>query len=359
MPDQSAQDKSEQPTAERLRKARQEGQVPQSQEVGSALVLGMATMALILMGPGLLDWFRELVADGIRAGAGVTTGGAGFGEFLRAKSISAVKQIAPLVIGCVIVGCFSNIVVSGLTFSPKALKWDLSRVDPVKGFKNLVSVQSLAKLLMSMLKLVVIGVVCWLYFDHRLESIVQIRWMSPGETAVQIGSLIMGLLLRVCVVLLVIAGLDFAFQKWNYIRKMKMTKQEVKEERKQHEASPEVRGKMKQMQSELARRRMLADVPEADVVVTNPTHVAVALKYDQEAMDAPTVVAKGQDHLAQTIKDIARKHHVPIMERPVLARGLYKTCEIGKPIPSQLFVAVAELLAMVYKLRRKRKRAVR
>lgn len=351
------QDKTEQPTAERLRKARQEGQVPQSQEVGSALVMGMLTVGLILLAPGLLDWFSTTVADGIRAGAGVPVGSVTFGTFLRAKTLAAMKQVAPLMIGCVVVGCFSNVLVSGLTYSPKALKLDLSRIDPVKGFKNLISVQALAKLGMSILKLLIIGTICWMYFSNQLASIIEMRWMSLPEVAVRLGTLLMGLMLRICAVMLVIALVDMAFQKWNFIRKMKMTKQEVKEERKQHEVSSEVRGKIRQVQSEMARKRMLADVPDADVIVTNPTHVAVALKYDQETMSAPVVLAKGKDHIAQTIKDIARKHDVPIMERPVLARGLYKACEIGQPIPSQLFVAVAELLAMVYKLRRKRKRA--
>jgi flagellar biosynthetic protein FlhB len=358
MPDQPAGDRTEKPTPERLRKARREGQVAQSQEVGSALITGMVVVMLVMLGPAMCSWFSNMIREGINAGASGPAGGEVFRQFMHMQAAEMLGYLAPILIVCGAMSCFASVLVGGFVFSPKALKLDWNRVNPVKGIKNVISLQALVRLLMSILKMTVIGVVCYLYVRERSEVIVALRWATPAEAMRNIGSLVAGLMFRVCIALLIIAGLDFAFQKWNWYKKLRMTIQEVKEERKQYEVAPEVKGRIRQIQIEMVRRRMLQDVPTADVVVTNPTHVAVALKYEMETMDAPVVLAKGPDELCARIKEIAREHDVPIIERPVLARTLYASCEVGQAIPSDMFVAVAEVLAMIFRMKKKRRKKV-
>ena len=357
MAEHSAADRTEKPTPERLRKARQEGQVAQSQEVSAALIMVILVIVLAVLAPSMGEAFRVMVVEGLCAGADVPSGGEIFRRFLPHQAAAALGQMTPVLVVCGLMSCFSSVIVSGLTYSPKVLKLDWSKINPAKGIKNVISMESLMRLLMSVLKMTAIGIICYLYVRDNVNAIFELRWASsPVRMGVGIASLVFGLMVRVCIMMLVIAGIDYAFQKWNLLKKMRMTKQEVKEERKQYEVAPEIKGRIRQIQMEMVRKRMLQDVPTADVVVTNPTHYAVALKYDMDAMDAPIVVAKGPDELAKRIKDIAREHQVPIVERPVLARSLYAACEIGKPIPSNLFVAVAEVLAMIYKLRKKRQK---
>jgi flagellar biosynthetic protein FlhB len=357
MAEHSAADRTEKPTPERLKKARQEGQVAQSQEVSSALITTILLVVLAVLMPGIGSALSTMVAEGIRAGAEGPSGGEIFRRLFYSQASQALVQMAPILVVCGLMSCFSSVIVSGLTFSPKSLKIDWSRVSPAKGIKNVISLQSLMRLFMSLLKMTAIGIICYLYLRDNISTMIDLRWSdSPVRMAVSIGSLIFGLMIRVCIMMLIIAGIDYAFQKWNLLKKLRMTKQEVKEERKQYEVAPEIKGRIRQLQFEMVRKRMLQDVPTADVVVTNPTHYAVALKYDMKTMDSPVVVAKGPDELAKRIKDIARENQVPIIERPVLARALYAACEIGSPIPSNLFVAVAEVLAMIYKLRKKRQR---
>ncbi|MCD4823767.1 MAG: flagellar biosynthesis protein FlhB [Phycisphaerae bacterium] len=355
---QSAADKTEAPTPERLRKARERGQFVQSQEVPSAMILGILLISMVILLPSLVMWFRSLLTESITvgvSGAGSDGDGEVFRNFLYVKTGQTLMQIAPVLVICGVMSCFSGIVVSGLVYCPKNLKFDWKKVDPVKGMKNIVSMQSLAKLGFSILKLGFIGTICYIYLRERIEAIVVIRWAVPIEALSMIGGLVFGLLARVVVAMLVIAGLDYSFQRWNYFKKMRMSKQEVKEERKQQEVSQEVRSKVRQIQVEMTRKRMLQDVATADVVVANPTHVAVALQYDAKEMAAPLVVAKGPDLLCEKIKEIAREHDIPVVEKPALARALYAACEIGQPVPGNLFVAVAEVLAVIYRLRRKRK----
>ncbi|MBN1554648.1 MAG: flagellar biosynthesis protein FlhB [Phycisphaerae bacterium] len=356
MAEHSAADRTEKPTPERLRKARKEGQVAQSQEVSSALITIIVVVVLAVLAPNMGKAFYTMVTQGISAAAEGPSGGEVFKRYFHLQASEALVQMAPLLVVCGLMSCFSSVIVSGLTYSPKVLKLDWSKINPAKGVKNVISLQSLMRLFMAILKMTVIGIICYLYLNENISTMLELRWASPVRAAAGIASLIFGLMVRVCVMLLIIAGIDYVFQKWNLMKKLRMTKQEVKEERKQYEVAPEIKGRIRQIQYEMVRKRMLQDVPTADVVVTNPTHYAVALKYDMEAMDAPIVVAKGPDELAKRIKDIAREHQVPIIERPVLARALYSACEIGHPIPSNLFVAVAEVLAMIYKLRKKRRK---
>jgi flagellar biosynthetic protein FlhB len=201
----------------------------------------------------------------------------------------------------------------------------------------------------------VIAWIVWQYLHDTLQAMTGLHWTSPAGLLSGIGTLALGVAGRIAVGLAVIAGADLIWQRWNYKRQLRMTRQEVKEERRQYETPPEVRSRQRARQIVMARRRALKAVPTADVVIANPAHVAVALKYDQRSMDAPVVVAKGADFLCQTIKDIAARHGIPIVERPELARALYATVREGQAVGEALYVAVAEVLAMIYRLRKARK----
>ncbi|MHC4464811.1 MAG: EscU/YscU/HrcU family type III secretion system export apparatus switch protein, partial [Planctomycetota bacterium] len=206
----------------------------------------------------------------------------------------------------------------------------------------------------SILKLFFVSVIVWLYLRSKLDVLATLRWAWSAQIMAIITKIILGLMLRICAGLLVIGIADTLYQKWKYLQELKMSRQEVKEERKQTEGSPEVRSRIRRIQYSMALKRMMQEVPKANVVLVNPTHVAVALRYEAEAMEAPVVVAKGAEHLSEKIREIARAYGVPIIRRPELARTIYSTVDIGNPIPQALYVAVAEVLAMIYRLRHRK-----
>ena len=210
------------------------------------------------------------------------------------------------------------------------------------------------RLAVSLAKLSVVLSIVYLYLRDKLPVCLSLGNAAPEGVLVGIARLVFGLLVRTTVALMAIAAIDLLFQRWRYKQDLRMTRREVLDERRQHEVSPQVRGRIRAAQIEMVKKRMLQDVPNADLVVTNPTHVAVALQYEPGTMDAPTVVAKGADLLSEKIREIARAHNVPIVQRPELARTLYSAVEVGQAIPETLFLAVAEVLAMIYRLRKKR-----
>ncbi len=358
MADKPASERTEQPTAERLKKARQEGQLPESKEVPSVMMIGVLLLALTLAGSSLLTWFAEQARWGLSLQATGAGGDVRFDKVLADKGGSTLKTVVPFLLAGVGVAVFASFVSSGLAVSPKAIGFKLDRINPVNGLKQLFSVKGLVRGLMSMAKMALIILIAWYYLRNRQDDFLALRWGAPGAIIAGISRLVMGVSGRILLGLAVIAGIDLIFQRWRHKKDLRMTRQEVKDERKQHELSPELRGRIRGVQQEMARKRMLRDVPQADVVVTNPTHVAVALQYDAEKMAAPVVIAKGPDLLCERIKTVARESGVPIVYRPELARALYAAVDVGHPIPETLFVAVAETLAMIYRLRRGRSRAL-
>lgn len=354
MPDQPASERTEQATPERLRKAREEGQVPLSREVPSALMIGALLILLSLLAGRLYRWFVVQVSGGFSARAGGALGSTHLLAILRDEAAEMLVVLLPFLAATAAVSVFASLLSSGWTFAPKAVQLRFHRISPVRGLKNLFSARSVVRLVLSILKLVFLGVIVYLYLRDKLGACYALRWTTAAGAVAGMAQLVFGLLARIALGILVIAAIDLLYQRWKHKRDLRMTKQEVKEERRQYELSPEVKGRIRGVQIEMVRRRMLQEVPKADVVLTNPTHVAVALRYDAERMEAPQVVAKGADHLAEKIKEIARAHRVPIRHRPELARALYATVEVGQPIPEALFVAVAEILAMIYRLRKQR-----
>ena len=354
MADKPASERTEQATPERLRKAREEGQVPQSEEVPSVLIISAVLMALVLWGPELLQYFTLNLQQGLTHVHRRNVDLAGMSNMLSEAGGSAMLKTLPLFVVICVASVLGSLVTSGWSYSTKALEVDWQKISPVAGMKNLISWKSFVHLLVSMAKVVVIGSLVYTYLKSQMDSMLALQWGSTQGLIWTTSQLIVGAAGRIALGLAVIAGADMVYQKWRYKRQMMMTRQEIKEERKEQELPGEVKGKMRSIAMTMARKRAVKAVPTADVVIVNPTHVAVALKYDHARMDAPKVVAKGADFPCQTIKDIARKHNVPIIERPELARALYASCKEGQTISEDLFVAVAEVLAIVYRLRRRR-----
>lgn len=354
MAEKPAAEKTEQPTQKRLDKAREEGQVAQSQELPAVASVVVLTGVLALTAPSLLSWFTAQMRQGLLNRPDVFTDTDSFVRYFNVEIGGAIVVSLPLMVSLFIVGVLSCIIVSGLNFSPQALKPKLSEIDPVKGFGKLFNMKSLVKLVISIAKIIVISLVVWQYLKASTETMAALRWAWSMQLLVMMSKLIFGLLLRVCAALVVIALAEVFFQKWKFLEDMKMTKQEVKQERKDTDGSPEVKGRIRRIQVEMSRNRILQEIPKADVVIVNPTHVAVVLKYDTKTMNAPVMVAKGADHVAEKIRSIARAYGVPIVRKPELARTIFRTVKEGHPVPGALYTAVAEVLAMVYRLRRNR-----
>ncbi len=354
MPEKPAAEKTEQPTHRRLRKAREKGQVAQSQELPAAVSIVVLVIILALSAQDLLQWFITQMKQGMSCETAVFADSNALINFLNAKITSSLSLIFPILVALSVGSVLSCVAVSGLNFAPQALNLKWNAINPVTGFGRLFDARSLVKLCVSIAKLILVSIIIWVYLRGKIETLAAIRWAWPGQIMAVIAKIILGMLIRVCIALLALAAADVFFQKWKYTQELKMTKQEVKQERKETEGSPEVRSRVRMVQIEMSRKRMLQEVPKASVVLVNPTHVAVALRYEAKTTEAPVLVAKGAEHLAEKIREIARAYGVPVIRRPELARTIYSTVKLGNTIPETLYIAVAEILALIYRLRHKK-----
>ncbi len=346
-PNDSAEQKSEQPTQRKRQRAREEGQVAQSTEINNAAVLLASAGAMILFGGGM---FRLLLSEvGGRLGQlhrpVLTLAGA---SDLLGDTFQLVIGAALPITACVaFVGVACSLAQTGVMVTPKLLGPKFDQINPIKGFKNLVSGSSVVKLLVAVAKLAILGLVIYTLVRSRIPWFFALVGKSPWGIMHMARQMSVSIVTRAGLAMLILAAADYAYQRLKYEKQLMMSKQEVRDESKRDEGSPEVRARQDQVRRSLARSRMMAAVPEADVVVANPTHLAVALRWSEEEMGAPTVVAKGQGWLAERIKQIARENGVPVLERKSLAQALHKAVEVGMEIPSQLYYAVAEVLAYV------------
>lgn len=344
------EDKTEAPTPRRRQEARQEGQVARSVELNSALVLIASLILIKLSGPSLVNCFRGLathsLSDFPRRDLTVT----GVSTDLVRILLETGTAIAPLIIGVAVVGFATSALQVGLVLSGRSLQFRAERMNPISGIARMFSVRAGVELLKSIAKVVIVGCIVYAFLRARYADIESLVGADYLTTCSVIGQLTWGLLLRAGLALVVIAGLDYMFQRMQLEKQLRMTKQEVKEDYKRTEGDPLIKSRIRGKQRELARHRMMRDVPRADVVVTNPTQYAVALRYDAEVNSAPVVLAKGRRLIAQKIKEIAIEAGVPIVENVQLARALYASVEIGQEIPAELYQAVAEILAYVYRL---------
>ncbi|MBP3475554.1 MAG: flagellar biosynthesis protein FlhB [Lachnospiraceae bacterium] len=352
-------EKTEEPTSKKLEDARKEGQVAKSKEVTSAFEL-LAIFALLYiwienMGTyfvgNMYDIYSQ-IPEYIKMYDGNVPEQTLSAIFI--KSMSRVLMIlAPFLLVGFIVSFVCNVVQVKWKPTTKPMKPKFSKLNPVSGFKRIFSVNSLVELLKSILKIGLISYVVFSYLKKNMPPLYLFYDLSLNQAIAQVGTLVMGLGLRIALWYMVIAILDFAYQKIKFKKDMRMTKQEVKDEYKNQEGDPQIKSKQRQRMQEASRRRMMQQLPEADVVITNPTHFAVAIKYDPDLYDAPYVVAKGADYLAQKIKETAKEHHIEIVENKPLARMLYANVEVGSVVPPELYQAVAEVLAFVYHLQGK------
>jgi len=352
-------EKTEQPTSKKLDDARKEGQVAKSKEIANAF--GILALFLILkiyvgtMGEGFVEIFKGIygqIPDIIRMYDGrVPT--AALLVVIRSMMVRMLIIMAPVLIVAVVVAFVCDAVQVKWKVTTKPLKPKFNKLSPLKGFQRIFSVNSLVELLKSVAKIGIIGYVVYSYLMGRITDIFLLYDVTLNTAIGLVGEIVIDLGIRIAAVYMVLAFLDFAYQKWKFKQDMMMTKQEVKDEYKNQEGDPQIKGKQKQRMREASMRRMMQQLPEADVVITNPTHYAVAIKYDPEKYDAPYVIAKGQDYLAQRIKEIAKENDVEIVENKPLARMLYANVEIGELVPPELYQAVAEVLAFVYHLKGK------
>lgn len=354
MAEKPAAERTEQPTPRRIRKAREEGQVPQSAEISSVASLIILVAGLALMAPALLQWVTNSLRQGFSADNEVFASPDSFVGFFSEQFAGAIWITSPILAALVIAGIIAGIGVSGPNFSAKAVQFKLDAINPIAGFGKLFNTKSLVKLLVTIAKLVFISIIAWVYLHDKLQSLIALRWGWSMEILTAMSKLILGLMIRVCVGLVIIAVADLIYQKYKYIEDLKMTRQQVKEEHKDTEGSPQVKGRIRKIQYQMALKRVAQEVPKASVVLVNPTHYAVAIKYDAKTMDSPILLAKGVDHMAEKIREIATSNGIPIIRRPQLTRNIYASIEAGQPIPQELYMAVAEVLALIYRLKQQR-----
>ena len=350
MAEESFGDKTEAPTPRRLEEARERGQVARSTDLTAALGLLAGTTALYLAGGQLSASLTEMTRQMLCVGdVGPTTAETVMGDFVAVVKHFALV-LAPVLGGIMAVGIAANVAQGGFVFSTQPLVPSLDKINPVTGFGRIFSKRALARLIGNMIKLTAIVWVSYAAIRSDYGRIVALSGMSLGRIVTGGTEIVLSLCFKLAAVLIVIALLDYLYQRWQYLQDLKMTKQELREELKRMEGDPLIKEHRRHIARQMAMRRLSAEVPKADAVITNPTHFAVAIRYDVKKMVAPQVVAKGQDLMAKRIREIALEHGVAIVEKPALARALYKTVDVGREVPVELYKAVAEVLAFVYRL---------
>lgn len=354
----SSQEKTEQPTPKRLKESRQKGQVPRSKEFNSMAVMMSGALAMLIFAPFVYGALHAMMSESLNISREdifnpqtmLLHFSAAFGEVFW--------SLTPFLFLMAVIALFAPIALGGWAFSNEQIAPKLERLDPVKGLKKLFSLNGLVELLKAIGKFLVVAAVSWLLWVMLGEQFLGLGTEPFAQAIGHAAELFGWSFVALSASLILIAAVDMPFQLWSHNQKLKMTLQEVRDEMKETEGRPEIKSKVRQLQQEMSQRRMMDKVPEADVIITNPTHFAVALKYDPESMDAPLVVAMGQDHMALRIREVAKQHAIEIFEAPPLARALYASCELDQPIPAKLYFAVAQVLAFVFQLRNAREQGL-
>ena len=352
MADDNDLERTEPASPRRLEKSREEGQVARSQELTTFTMLMAASGSLWVIGSLILQKLSALLESGLQIEREVAFNPALLLPRLFQLALDGLLAIAPLLGWLVIVALVSPMLLSGWLFSSKALFPDFKRLNPVNGFKRIFSSHGLIELVKAIAKAAVIGgVAAGIIWSHK-QDVLDLIGMPLDTGLTSMGRLIGLTFMLIVGAMLLLVVIDVPFQLWNHARQLRMSKEDLRKEAKEDEGDPQVKARIRSMQREMARRRMMAEVPKADVVVTNPTHYAVALKYQDHSMRAPKVVAKGSQLIAARIRELADEHHIPVLEVPPLARALYHHVELDTEIPETLYTAVAHVLAYVFQLRR-------
>jgi flagellar biosynthetic protein FlhB len=351
MAEDSELERTEPASAKRLEKAREEGDVPRSRELAAVAVLFATGLAIMVMGEHLNQALKDSMRSGLQFDRSMA-----FDPLVLLTKISDVLYMllvafSPLALVLLFAAIASPVLVGGWVFSVNSLMPQFGRLNPMRGLGNMISKNAAAELIKSIAKATLVSVVAYIVISHDMESILSLSLLPITSGIAQINDLMLMGFLTIVGALVFIAAIDIPYQLYQYAEKLKMTKEEVRQETKESDGNPEIKARIRQQQREMARRRMMAEIPKADVVITNPTHYAVAIKYKDDGMRAPVVVAKGSDAVALKIREIAAENNVPTLESPKLARALFAHTDLGKEIPEALYSAVAEVLAYVFQMR--------
>jgi flagellar biosynthetic protein FlhB len=350
-----AEEKTETASPKKRREAREKGQVAKSRELITAVLLLITFITLRIFAASIITNLAELIKMFLTFPKNMENA-------VRIEDISDVyikclwvftKVMAPVLLVSAVVAIALNYLQVGFLFTMKPLTPKFDKLNPITGFKNIFSKKAFVEFIKSIFKIGVIGYVIYSYLKNNFAVIPELLALDMLETAVFIGNTIINTGIRVAVVLLIMSIFDYGFQFWEFEKSMKMSKQEIKDEYKMTEGNPQIKSKIKEKQRQMSLRRMMTEVPKADVIITNPTHFAIAIKYDTTKAEAPIVLAKGKDIIAQKIKEIAKDNNIPTVENKPLAQALYKSVEVGDMVPAELYKAVAEVLAFVYSLKNK------
>ncbi len=336
--------KTEKATPRRRQKAREEGQVLKSQDLPIAATLITTFLILVFYIPFAYRKFLEYFTFTFRNYFDMST------QFFTVTSMKILLiLLAPILIPLLFMGIASNVVQFGFLFAPKALKPKFETINPLKGISRLLSKKTLFEVFRNVIKLIVASAVAFMLISRLSENLISVNFIPINHQIYLFIKYALIAIITFGLLSIPIATIDFLYRKWEYEENLKMSKEEVKEERKMYEGHPIIKSAIRKRQREIAMKRMMAEVPKADVVITNPEHYAVALKYERKVMSAPKVIAKGVDHIALKIKKIAEENNIPIVEDPILARSLYESCKVGDLIPEKFYVAIAKILAKIYK----------
>lgn len=351
MAEDTGQERTEQPTPKRIQQAREKGQVPTSRELNTMLMMLIAGATIMLIGPGIVDDFLDMFRRFLNISRENIFDPTSMPVLLEGAIIDALLSLSPFFALMILASVAGPLMMGGVTFSTQALSFKWDKLNPITGMGRVFSKKGLVELVKALVKFLIIGTTAILFLYTKMDVYLGLGSEPLVQALPHMAKLLTWSFLAIASVLVFIALVDVPFQIYDYTQQLKMTFQEIRDENKDTEGNPEVRGRAKQVQREMAQRRMMADVPEADVIITNPEHYSVAIKYDQSGMAAPIVVAKGADIIAMQIRMIAREHEVPILQAPPLARSLFHTTEINDEIPAALYLAVAQVLAYIFKLR--------
>lgn len=353
--DQDEASKTEEPTPKKLDDARKKGQVAISREINNWVMLLAGTIVVLGMGPAMMHDFAVLFRTYIENSHIMPAMPGGMGFAAAQVFLEVLKILALPLIFLIIAAFVGPFVQVGPLFAPEIIKPDIGKISPIKGFSRLFSMKSVMEFVKGILKISIISVVGLMILKPFWGGIDHMVGLPIPLMLVEIKSLVTRLLIGILVVLFIVAVLDLLYQRYEHYKKMRMTKQEIKDEYRQSEGDPHVKSKLRQLRQEKARARMMQAVPDADVVITNPTHYSVALKYDPDENEAPIVIAKGVDDLALRIRETAKEHDVIVMPNPPLARVLFDTVDIDQTVPAEHYKAVAEIISYVFRLKGKLK----
>ncbi len=346
----NAQEKTEQATPHKRQQVRKKGQVAKSVELNSVMMLAAGLLLLTAFFPYFIDRGREFMVIYFKIASEGSGMESRFGALFNDVIFRFFRMIAPMLIGTAVIALVTNLAQVGFHVTPAAIEPKLDKLDPINGFKRIFGKRALVELTKGILKIIIVALIAYVTYKSRLGEIIDLMFIFPGQILPEAFKIAAAFLLKAIVALGALAALDYAYQRWDFEKQIRMSRQDLKQEFKENEGDPILKSRMKAIQQKIATERMMEGVKGATLVITNPTHYAIALTYE-EVDPAPRVAAKGKDRIAHRIKEIAREHNVPVIEKPALARLLFKECEIGKLIPTVLYEAVAEVLAYVYSLK--------